>query len=69
MILSILDEIYETFVISCYLAGLITVQGDFWGKKDEFLSHEWIQPPKKWIDPQKESGAMKTAMNIGVKDI
>ena len=67
MILSILDEIYETFVISCYLAGLIKVQGDFWEKKDDFLCHEWIQPPKKWIDPQKESGAMKTAMNIGVK--
>ncbi len=67
MILAILDEIYETFVISCYLAGLIKAQGDFWEKKDDFLCHEWIQPPKKWIDPQKESGAMKTAMNIGVK--
>ncbi len=25
-ILAILDEIYETFVISCYLAGLIKVK-------------------------------------------
>lgn len=67
MILSILDEIYETFVISCFLSGAVTVSGDFWAQKDDFLMHEWIQPPKKWIDPQKESGAMKTAMNIGVK--
>lgn len=68
MILSILDEIYETFVISCVMSGVanITVK-QFWDKKDDFLAHEWIQPPKKWIDPQKESGAMKTAMNAGVK--
>lgn len=69
MILSILDEIYETFVISCIMSGVatkVTVK-QFWEKKDDFLSHEWIQPPKKWIDPQKESGAMKTAMNAGVK--
>ena len=26
-ILAILDEIYETFVISCYLTGLIKVNG------------------------------------------
>lgn len=66
LILSILDEIYETFLISCILSGLLQAK-DFWEKKDEYLSHEWIQPPKKWIDPQKESGAMKTAMNAGVK--
>lgn len=66
MILAILDEIYETFVISCVLSGLVSVK-DFWEKKEDYLEHEWIQPPKKWIDPQKESGAMKTAMNIGVK--
>lgn len=69
MILSILDEIYETFVISCVMSGVATkvTAKQFWEKKDDFLSHEWIQPPKKWIDPQKESGAMKTAMNAGVK--
>ena len=66
MILSILDEIYETFVISCWVSGLFTAR-DFWDKKDDYLAHEWIQPPKKWIDPQKESGAMKTALNAGVK--
>ena len=68
MILSILDEIYETFVISCVMSGVanITVK-QFWDNKDDYLAHAWIQPPKKWIDPQKESGAMKIAMNAGVK--
>ena len=65
-ILSILDEIYETFVISCVMSGIVQIK-DFWEKKDDYLTHEWIQPPKKWIDPQKESGATKTALNIGVK--
>ena len=65
-ILAILDEIYETFVISCVMAGVVTCR-DFWEKKDDYLAHDWIQSPKKWIDPQKESGAMKTALNIGVK--
>lgn len=65
-ILAILDEIYETFVISCVMSGMVQCK-DFWEKKDEYLAHEWIQSPKKWIDPQKESGAMKTALSIGVK--
>jgi len=66
MIISILDEIYETFVISCWIAGLIDVK-DFWEHKDDYLMHEWIQPPKKWVDPQKESNATKTALNLGIK--
>ena len=66
LIISILDEIYETFVISCWLAGLISA-GDFWSRKDDYLAHEWIQPPKKWVDPQKESSATKTALNLGIK--
>ena len=66
MVLSILDEIYETFVISCWVSGRIAAEG-FWEKKDDYFAHDWIQPPKKWIDPQKESGAMKTALNAGVK--
>ena len=66
-IMAILDEIYETFVISCYIAGLIKVNGDFWTKKDEYLEHDWIKSPKKWIDPLKESSANKTALNTGQK--
>lgn len=67
-VIAILDEIYETFVISCVLTGIVQIPADkFWTNKEDYLTHEWIQPPKKWIDPQKESGALKTAMNTGVK--
>ena len=66
-ILAILDEIYETFVISCYLTGLIKVNKDFWTKKGDYLEHGWIKSPKKWIDPLKESSANKTALNTGQK--
>lgn len=65
-LLSILDEIYETFVISCVLAGKIKVE-DFWDNKDDYLEHEWVKQPKKWIDPEKEAKAIKTALNTGVK--
>lgn len=65
-ILAVLDEIYETFVISCWLAGKIQAE-DFWDKKEDYLEHEWIKQPKKWIDPQKESTATKTAMQTGQK--
>ena len=64
-ILSILDEIYETFVISCVLAGLVSIP-NFWENKEDYLSHEWIKMPKKWIDPLKEANATKTALNFGI---
>lgn len=67
MLISVLDEIYETFVISCVVSGRISIPGFWAGKKDAYLAHEWIQPPKRWIDPLKESAAMKTALNAGVK--
>lgn len=67
-IMGILDEIYETFVISCVLAGLIQAP-DFWekGKKENYMKHEWIKAPKKWIDPLKESSATKIALQTGQK--
>ncbi len=65
-ILAVLDEIYETFVISCWLAGKIQI-ADFWDKKEEYLEHDWIKQPKKWIDPLKESSATKTALQTGQK--
>ena len=40
---------------------------DFWDRKEEYMSHEWIQAPKKWIDPLKESNANKIAMQTGQK--
>lgn len=65
-LLAVLDEIYETFVISCVVAGQISAP-DFWENKERYLEHEWIIQPKKWIDPQKEANATKTALNTGVK--
>lgn len=65
-IIAILDEIYETFVISCVLAGLVQIPG-FWSDKESFFLHEWIKMPKKWIDPLKEANATKTALNSGIK--
>lgn len=65
-LIEILDEIYETFVISLALAGKINVKG-FWGNKEEYLAHEWVQEPKPWIDPAKESKANETALMSGQK--
>ena len=65
-ILAVLDEIYETFIISCELAGLLRMPG-FWADKDSYFEHEWNRAPKKWIDPQKESNATKTALQTGIK--
>ena len=61
-----MSEIYETFVISCYLTGLINPPG-FWDKKADYLAHKWVQAPKKWIDPAKETTATKTALATGQK--
>lgn len=65
-IMNILDEIYETFVISCILSGKIEIN-DFWNKKEKYMDHGWVKQPKKWIDPLKESSATKTALNTGQK--
>ncbi len=61
-----MDEIYETFIISIVLAGKVVIK-DFWEKKDSYLAHDWIQAPKKWIDPIKESNANKIALQTGQK--
>ena len=66
LLTEIMSEIYETFVISCYLAGLINPPG-FWDKKADYLAHKWVQAPKKWIDPAKETTATKTALATGQK--
>lgn len=66
MLTEFMSEVYETFVISCYLSGLIEMPG-FWDKKAEYLSHTWTKAPKKWIDPAKESNAGKTALQSGQK--
>ena len=66
MLTKALDEIYETFVISCVLAGAVTIR-NFWSDKETYLQHKWIKAPKKWIDPAKEANANKTALTTGEK--
>lgn len=61
-----MSEVYEQFVISCYLSGQIDLPG-FWDKKAEYMNHTWVKSPKKWIDPAKESTADKTALQSGQK--
>lgn len=61
-----MDEIYETFVISCVLKGVVNIPG-FWENKEEYFEHEWVKAPKKWIDPLKEASATKIALTTGQK--
>lgn len=62
----IMDEVYESFVISCWLKGLISAP-DFWEKKDMYFAHEWVTKPKRWIDPYKEANANGIALKTGQK--
>ena len=66
MLTDFMAEVYETFVISCYLSGLVDMPG-FWEKKAEYLTHTWTKAPKRWIDPAKESNAGKIALQSGQK--
>ena len=66
LLMEVMTEIYETFVISCVLAGKLQNK-DFWENKDKYLKHEWVQAPKKWIDPLKEANANKVALQSGQK--
>ena len=66
LLVEVMDEIYETFVISCYLKGIISAK-DFWENKEVFMNHQWVKAPKKWIDPYKEAMANKIALNTGQK--
>lgn len=66
LLIETMDEIYETFIISLWLAGIIDAK-DFWDNKDHYFEHSWVAAPKKWIDPQKEANANKIALNTGQK--
>ena len=66
LLIEILDEIYETFIISAVLCGAISIP-NFWSMKEVYLSHEWVQEPKPWIDPYKESNANMIALQTGQK--
>lgn len=63
---NVMSEIYETFVISVFLSGLISIH-DFWSNKQEYMNHEWVASPKKWIDPLKEANANRIALETGQK--
>lgn len=66
LLIEVMTEIYETFLISCVLAGVLDIK-DFWSKKEVYMNHEWIQAPKAWIDPYKEANATKIALASGQK--
>lgn len=66
MIEEVMDEIYETFIISCILSEQISAD-DFWDNKLKYFQRTWVKAPKPWIDPQKEAGANKTALETGQK--
>lgn len=61
-----LSEVFETFLISAVLAKAIDIP-DFWGNKEKFMKHIWVESPRKWIDPVKEATANKTAIETGQK--
>ncbi len=61
-----LSEVFETFLISAVLAKAIDIP-DFWGNKEKFMKHIWVESPRKWIDPVKEASANKIAIETGQK--
>lgn len=67
LLADVLDEIYETFIISAVLAGAIKAPGFWNGRKDEYFLHSFVKPPKAWIEPSKETMATKTALQSGQK--
>jgi lambda family phage portal protein len=66
LLMTVLDEIYESFIISMWLAGEFDAP-DFWENKDKYFAHTWIMPAKRWIDPTKEANANKIALASGQK--
>ena len=62
----VMDEVYETFIISGVLSGLFHIPG-FWEDKQKYFKHEWVAAPKPWIDPAKEATATKVALQTGQK--
>ena len=62
----VLNEIYETFMISAVLTGKLNIP-DFWDHKAQYFAHSFVQMPKPWIDPVKETSATRTALQSGQK--
>lgn len=66
LLADVMDEIYETFIISAVLCGALNIPG-FWEDKERYFTHSFVKPPKPWIEPSKEAIATKTAMQTGQK--
>ena len=66
LLMEVMDEIFETFVISLWLSGRLKA-ADFWDNKRTYFSHKWIRSPKRWIDPEKEARANMVALQTGQK--
>lgn len=66
LLLEVLDEIYETFMISAWIAGLLEIP-DLWENRETYFAHKFVRPPKGWIDPEKEAGAVQIALQTGQK--
>jgi len=66
LIEKVLDEIYETFLISLVLTGRLPIP-NFWDNKRDWFKHVWVAPARRWIDPQKEANANQIAMKSGQK--
>jgi lambda family phage portal protein len=66
LLADVMDEIYETFIISAVLAGALNIP-NFWNQKDDYFAHSFVKPPKPWIDPSKEASATKIALQTGQK--
>lgn len=61
-------EVYETFLISAVLSGAVDIDPvKFFTDKGKYMRHKWVASPKRWIDPQKEANANKTALATGQK--
>lgn len=66
LLADVMDEIYETFLISAVLSGAVSIP-DFWENKDAYFPHRFEKPPKDWIDPVKEATAAQVALRTGQK--
>ena len=66
LLADVLNEIYETFIISAVLAGKLVIK-DFWRNKHAYFAHSFVKPPKPWIEPSKETSATRIAMQSGQK--
>lgn len=68
LLADVLGDIYETFLISAVLAGLINIPPDaLFQNKEVYFRHTFVKPPKDWIDPTKEASATQVALASGQK--